>query len=394
MRVAQINATCGAGSTGKICADISGLLSRIGVENRVFYSAGTTELTTGVKYLTKTEEQMTALLSRLGGAWGFYSRRATQRLLRRLDAFQPDVVHLHNLHAHNVNLTMLLSYLAEKKIPTVWTFHDCWAFTGYCMHYAGVGCDKWQTGCHHCSQKKRYSWFFDKSAHLYREKQRLTDALDLTVVTPSHWMADQVKRSFLKDTPVRVIHNGIDRTVFTRIPNATYPGLDTDKFIVLGVSYDWSRAKGLDAFIALANRLPERYQVVLVGTDDRVDRQLPSNVCSIHRTANQSELARLYAAADVLVNPTREDTFPTVNIEALSCGTPVITFATGGSGEIPDATCGLVVSCDDMDALTEAVQQVCGEKPFTVDACLQRAAAFDKNDRYEDYLRLYEEVLK
>ncbi len=394
MRVAQINATCGTGSTGKICADISRLLTARGTENRVFFSAGDTDLAAGVKYLTKAEEQAAALKSRVGGSWGFYSRRATRRLIRHLDAFHPDVVHLHNLHAHNCNLSMLLSYLAEREIPTIWTFHDCWAFTGYCMHYAGVGCEKWKTGCHHCSQKSQYSWFFDKSARLYREKQRLTAPLNLTVVTPSRWMADQVKQSFLKDKPVRVIHNGIDRSVFTQIPDAICPGVDLDKSIVLGVCYNWSYSKGLDAFISLASHLPDSYQVVLVGTDDRVDRQLPTNVHTVHRTADQTALAQLYSAADVLVNPTREDTFPTVNMESLACGTPVVTFATGGSGEIPDEHSGVVVSCGDVDALTDAVRRVCEEKPFTHEDCIRRAAEFDKNDRYEDYLRLYEEVLK
>ena len=394
MRVAQINATCGIGSTGKICADISRLLTQRGNENVVLYSSGTTDLATGVKYLTKIEEKATALLSRLGGAWGFYSRRATRRLLRQLDSFQPDVVHLHNLHAHNVNLRMLLSYLAEKEIPTVWTFHDCWAFTGYCMHYAGVGCEKWQTGCHHCSQKRQYSWLLDKSARLYQEKRRLTDALNLTVVTPSRWMADQVALSFLKDKAVRVIHNGIDRSVFTAMTQTEYPGLNKDNPVVLGVSYQWNDAKGLDAFMTMASQLPDTYQIVLVGTDDAVDRQLPRRIRSIHRTTDQKELARLYAMADVLVNPTREDTFPTVNMEALACGTPVVTYATGGSGEIPDETSGIVVPRGDIAGLVDAVRRVCEENPFTAEDCMRRAAAFDKNDRYEDYLRLYEEVMQ
>lgn len=393
MRVAQINATCGLGSTGKICADISRLLTREGIENRVFYSSGDTDLPAGVRYLSKAEEKTAALLSRVCGDWGFHSRHATRRLVDGLDSFRPDVVHLHNLHGHNCHLSMLLSYLANKGIPVIWTFHDCWAFTGYCMHYAGIGCDKWQTECHHCSQKNQYTWFLDQSTRLYREKQRLTQALNLTVVTPSQWMADQVKRSFLKNKPICVIPNGIDRSVFGR-EQSTATATVADKHTVLGVSYQWNYAKGLDAFITMAEQLPDTYQVVLVGTDHRVDRQLPPNIRSIHRTADQQELARLYRTADVLVNPTREDTFPTVNIEALACGTPVVTYATGGSGEIPDSHSGIVVPRGDVDALIAAVRRVCEEKPFTPEDCMSRSAAFDKNDRYEDYLHLYKEVLK
>jgi glycosyltransferase involved in cell wall biosynthesis len=228
---------------------------------------------------------------------------------------------------------------------------------------------------------------------MHNRKKALFSGLDMTIVTPSQWLADLVKQSFLKDYPVKVIHNGIDLSVFRPTPSNFREkyGIARDKKILLGVAFGWGARKGLDVFIDLAHRLdPDHYQIVLVGTDENTDKQLPENIISIHRTQNQAELAEVYTAADLFVNPTREENYPTVNMEALACGTPVLTFRTGGSPEILDETCGAVVACDDVDAMEREIIRICAEAPYSEAACLKRAEGFDHNQRFEEYIHLYE----
>lgn len=216
----------------------------------------------------------------------------------------------------------------------------------------------------------------------------------MTLVTPSQWLADLARQSFMKSYPVKVINNGIDLQVFRPSPSEFRQeyGIPEHKKILLGVAFGWGVRKGLDVFIELANRLDDSYQIVLVGTDEQVDAQLPKNVISIHRTHSQQELAQLYSAADLLVNPTREDNFPTVNIEALACGTPVLTYRTGGSPEIIDDTCGAAVACDDFEMLIGEIHRITKEKPFSVQACVSRAKRFDMSDRFLEYVALYESL--
>ena len=390
MIVAQINVVCGSGSTGKICTSISELLSSKNIENYILYVSGNSSFPYGIKYASDKYIKLQALKSRILGNYGFNSQCATKRLINELDRIKPNIVHLHNLHGHNCNLTMLFSYLKEKKIKLFWTFHDCWAFTAYCPHFTMAKCDKWKSECHDCSQLKNYSWFIDRSASLFNGKKMLFQGLDLTIITPSQWLADLVKQSYLKDYPVKVINNGIDLSVFKPTDSnfREKHGLVSKK-IVLGVAFGWGISKGLDVFVELAHRLLDDYRIVLVGTDDNIDKQLPANIISIHRTQNQKELAEIYTTADVFVNPTREENYPTVNMESIACGTPVVTFKTGGSPEMLDETCGSVVDCDDINAMEIEIRKICEEKTYSVEACLTRAKKFDMNDCFEEYVRLY-----
>ena len=392
MKIVQINVTCGIGSTGKICLEVSKLLTEKGIENYILYSSGKSDYPLGIKYTSDKYIKLQALKSRIFGNYGFTSKRATKKLIKKLDEIKPDIIHLHNLHGHNVHLEMLLDYIRENNIKTFWTFHDCWTFTGYCPHYAMVKCDKWKTGCHNCIRCKEFSWFFDRSEKLYKKKKEATKNLDLTIITPSNWLADQVKESFLKDYPVKVINNGIDLDVFkpTESDFKKNNCLENKK-IVLGVAFDWGVRKGLDVFVELAKRLPQDYQIVLVGTNDNVDKQLPNNIISIHRTHNQRELAEIYTASDVFVNPTREENYPTVNMEAIACGTPVVTFRTGGSPEMLDDKTGIVVDCDDIEKLVEAIAFVCENNSNVKEFCHHKSKQFNKNDRFQDYIDLYME---
>ncbi len=393
MKVVQINTTCGIGSTGKIAIGISRLLTAEGVENYVIYSNKTDGYELGVSCSDNRYIKLQALKSRLFGNYGFNSEKATRKLISELESIKPDIVHLHNIHGHDCDLEMLFSYFRRNGIKLVWTFHDCWAFTGYCTHFTMAKCDKWKTGCSHCVQKREYTWFFDKSRKLFEAKKKSLEGLDMTVVAPSHWLAALVKQSFLKEYPVEVINNGIDLEIFKPCESDFRQKYSLEgKKLLLGVSFDWGERKGLDVFIELAKRLSDEYRIILVGTNDKVDAQLPDNIISIHRTQDQKELAGIYTAADLFVNATREDTYPTVNMEAIACGTPVLTFKTGGSPEIPDESCGTAVECDDVNALEREIIRICTEKPYSVDQCINKAKEFDKNQRFKEYTELYERI--
>lgn len=393
MKIIQINATCGIGSTGKICVGISETMTEMGIENYIFFSSKANEYKLGIPCTTNIYIRSQAIKSKLLGNYGFNSKKVTRKIIRKLECLSPDIVHLHNIHGHDCNLEMLFSYFKSKNIKVVWTFHDCWAFTGYCTHFTMMKCDKWRKQCFECMQKRKYSWLFDKSNLLFEKKKNLFQGLNLTIVTPSRWLADLVKQSFFKDYPVEVINNGINLNIFKYSKNNFRQkfGLENKK-LILGVSFCWDKSKGLDVFIKLAETLKDEYLIALVGTNDSVDKLLPKNIISIHKTQNQQELAEIYSAADVFINPTREDTYPTVNMEALACGTPVITFKTGGSPEMLDETCGIVVDCDNMEDLEKQIMRVCDEKTFSKDACLRKAKEFDQNKRFKEYIELYERV--
>lgn len=395
MKVVQINAVCGFGSTGKICIGISKVLCEQGIENYILYCSGRSDYPHGIK-CAEPLPKLQALKSRILGNYGFNSRNTTKKLIHELERISPDIVHLHNLHGHNCDLEMLMDHFRKKKTKLVWTFHDCWAFTAYCPHFVMAGCEKWKTGCHHCSQRRTFSWIFDRSSWLYEKKKRAFSGLDLTIATPSQWLADLVKKSFLKEYPVVVVNNGIDLGVFkpTVSDFRKKHGIRDDQFLLLGVAIGWHPRKGADVFIRLARRLdPDRFRIVMVGTDDEIDRKLPESIISIHRTANQAGLAEIYTAADLFVNPTREDTFPTVNMESLACGTPVLTFRTGGSPEILDAKTGIVVECDDEEAFYRAILQVERDTPFFREDCTARALSYEENRKFREYRALYDSIL-
>ena len=307
------------------------------------------------------------------------------------------MLHLHNLHNSYINLPMLFRFIKKNQIPVIWTLHDCWAFTGHCPHFTLNKCDKWKNGCHHCELHREYpKSYVDHSKLMYGLKKKWFCGVEnLTIVTPSVWLGNLVKQSFLSDYPVRVIHNGIDLDVFrpTESNFRKNHGITDKQKILLGVAFDWGMRKGLDVFLSLAERLdPKEYRIVLVGTNEAIDRDLPENIISIHRTHDQKELAEIYSAADVFVNPTREEVLGLVNLEALACGTPGVTFNTGGSPECYDETCGSIVDCDDIDALENEIIRICTVKPYTSEACIKRATKFDKNEKFKEYLDIYENI--
>lgn len=333
-------------------------------------------------------------LGMLTGFNGCFSLFSTIKLLCRMNRYCPDILHFHNLHNNYINLPLLFRYVKKKRIKVVWTLHDCWSFTGQCPYFDMVGCDKWKTGCYSCPKYTEYpKALVDNTKRMWRLKKKWFNGVEnLTIVTPSVWLADLVKQSFLSSYPVQVINNGIDLNVFKPADDVKKRyGWSSNK-IVLGVAFDWGKRKGMDVFVKLAHRLPQDYKIVLVGIDESVQQDLPSNILALGRTRSQQELAEIYSAADVFVNPTREENYPTVNMEAVACGTPVITFKTGGSSEILDDTCGSVVDRDDVDSLEKEIVRICSEKPYSKGACIKKAEEFDKTKRFREYLKLYERI--
>ena len=395
MKVLFINMAYGAGSTGKIIADIMDMLKKNGNDVKALYGTGEqSHNADAVKVSGKLGYYFHNAASRLTDHAGLYSWAATRKMIREIKAFQPDLIHLHTLHGFYVNYEMLFRFLKEADIPVVWTLHDCWAFTGHCTHFSQAKCTQWQTECRDCKLLRRYPQCYgrgDVRRNFLRKKRAFTGVKNLTITTPSRWLANQVSRSFLRDYPRTVIPNGIDRRIFR--PQSS--GLRKkyrleDKKIVLGAANVWNTRKGLPDMLTLADRLGSAYQVVLIGLTERQLPDIPANVLGLLRTANQTELAQWYSAADVFVNPTYEETFGLTTVEAQACGTPVVVYRTDGCPETVAPGNGRLVPQGDMQALEDAVRDItngsCRADP-------QRAAQFDKDAVYQDYLELYENVL-
>lgn len=396
MRIAEIN-SCNFGSTGNIMLQIAEVAEKCGHTAVVCYPQrrdnAKKQKSNDIIIGSRISRNFHLKLAEITGLNGCFSYFSTLNFLRKLNKFKPDIIHLHNLHNCYINLPLLFKYIKKHNIKTVWTLHDCWSFTGHCPHFDMIGCDKWKTGCYSCPQYKDYpKSIFDNSEYMYNLKKKwFTGVENMTIVTPSEWLAGLVKKSYLKDYPVRVINNGIDLSIFkpTESDFREKHGLQ-DKFIILGVASPWKERKGLDAFSELAKRLDDSYRIVLVGLAKEQKEVLPPNIIGLERTANQTELAGIYTAADVFANPTREENYPTVNMEAISCGTPVVTFNTGGSSEMIAENCGTAVAKNDIDGICNEIIKICETKPYSEDDCLKRAESFDKNEKFREYIRLYE----
>lgn len=334
-------------------------------------------------------------LAQLTGWHELFFLYNTWLLLRKLKKLRPDLIHLHNIHGDYMNYPLFFRFVKRHHIKMVWTLHDCWAFTGHCPHFDMLKCFKWKTECFECPRHIEYPYCrVDDSKRMYRLKKKWFCAIkDMTIVAPSKWMAGLIPLSFLKEYRVEQINNGIDINVFQPIKSNFRERYHCgNKIILLGVSFGWGKRKGLDVFIELSKRLDKSYQIVLVGTDDKTDTEIPEKIISIHRTSDQTELAEIYTAADLFVNPTREELFGLVNAEALACGTPVITFRSGGSPEVIDESCGVVVEKDDIDTMEREIVRICEDKPYTAEDCRSRAKNFDKNITFQKYVELYHNV--
>lgn len=404
MRVLQINATVNSGSTGRIAEDIGLVLMNNGHESYIAFGRGNQPSKSNkIKIGNQWDANWHGVVSLLLDRHGFASKKATRKLINKIEELKPDVINLHNIHGYYVNIEILFDYLKKINIPVVWTFHDCWPFTGHCSYFDSVACEKWKTHCQNCPKKSFYpkSLLIDNSFKNFSDKKQIFNQLgNLHIITPSNWLKNLVKQSFLSKFPVSCIHNGIDLSKFSPIENVEkliQKWNLKDKIIVLGVASIWDRRKGLDDFISLSNKLSDTYQIILIGLTKKQKAQLPKNIIGIERTESIEELAEYYSLANVFVNPTYQDNFPTTNIEALACGTPVVTYNTGGSPEAIDKETGIVVEKGNVDELRDAIERVTSAKTeyYEKEKCRKRAEKhFDKNERYQDYLELFKTLVK
>ncbi len=398
MRILQINSTVNTGSTGRSAEELGRLALDKGYESYIAYGRGNRPSASKLIRIGNMKDvAMHGLKTRVFDRHGFGSKRATTELIKRIESVDPDVIGLHNLHGYYLNIEVLFDYLKASGKPAVWTLHDAWSFTGHCSNFDRLACRKWQELCGKCLMKRRYpaSVVVDNSRRNFIEKKALFSGVrKLQLIVPSRWLAAHVRNSFLADYPLSVIHNGVNLGIFRPMDSAEDVALKFgtgSRKIVLGVSNIWSRSKGLSDFLLLSEKLGKQYVVVLVGLTRGQIKKLPSDIVGISRTENLTELAELYSAADVFVNPTYADNFPTTNIEALACGTPVVTYNTGGSPEAIDECTGITVEKGDTSALAAAVVKVCeSDRDRYRVACRSRAEKyFDKDERFLDYLNLY-----
>ncbi|MCH5261449.1 MAG: glycosyltransferase [Lachnospiraceae bacterium] len=394
-KIVQINTVYGTGSTGKIMASLYQLALSEGHDVYVVYGRGNAPSDTReYKIGNRLDFLQHVLINFFLGKSGFGSKAVTRRFLKWLDTVQPDLIHLHNIHGFYVHVGMLFKYIKQHHIPVIWTLHDCWPMTGQCAFFEYSGCQKWQTGCHHCPVYRRqypYSLFKDNSRQNYLNKKNIfTDVPDMTIVTPCNWLADIVKQSYLREYPVKVVYNGIDIDLFKPVtPNRK----DTRK-IVLGVANVWEQRKGLKYFPELADMLDSTvYHIVLIGVNKKqqkfLQKKYEGRITALTRTSTQAELVNWYSSAYVYVNPTLEDNFPTTNLEALACGTPVITFNTGGSSESLTDKCGIVVEKGNTEQLKEAILSLEHRTDITSSSCREQALKFNQNLNFQEYLNLY-----
>lgn len=396
----QINSVANLGSTGRIAEQIGLTVQKNGWIS--FFAYGRSETKSSNQLLRIggwSNVLLHGLISRGFDGHGLGSNIPTKRLISSIEQISPDIIHLHNIHGYYLNYKLLFEFLATVNIPIVWTLHDCWAMTGHCSHFDAIGCNRWKTGCYDCPLKRDYpkSLLMDCSKRNYKLKKSLfTSVKNMTIVPVSNWLGNIVKESYLGGYPCQIIHNGVDISLFT--PKQTdlraRLGISRKKMVLLGVATSWKNEKGLQELIQLSAN--SKYQVVMVGVPKKIKQCLPKEIIAIERTNNQLELAEYYAMADVLVNATYNDSFPTINLESLACGTPVVTYRTGGSPEALNAETGLVVDKGDYNALVAAIEEIrMNGKSYYLSACRQRAETlYDKDNTFECYLQLYNYLLR
>ena len=402
----QINTVCNSGSTGRIAENIAKIAAVDGWDNYVAFGRNSQKSQAAKMYQVGT--QLSFYLNVLGARFfdndGFLNSANTRKLVKYIDSVNPSIVHIHNLHGYYTDIRVLFDYIKNKGIPTVITLHDCWLFTGHCSYFTFNGCDKWRKVCEKCPQKKGYpkSLLFDNSTENFLVKKSLFEGFDNLVLVPvSDWLSGLLANSFLKDKRKVVIKNGIDLSVFKptqpdemfckkyQIPN---------RFKILGVANVWGQRKGLQDFISLSKKLLQDEVVVLVGLNKKQASYIKrnfENIVPIERTENVGDLAKLYSVCDVLFNPTYEDNYPTTNLEAQACGTPVVAYKTGGACESLDAEYGFEINQGDLSTALKVIRNVKGlnKEKMRNTLVLKSQKEFGSDVCFRNYIRLYDEII-
>lgn len=401
MRVIQVNAVYGTGSTGEIVKGIADVAQANGVET--YFACANAPLTVSNNHIivigNRLDHKLHAVYSRVFGKQGYASYLTTKKLLKWVDKVHPDIIHLHNLHSNYINVPVLFEYIKERKIQTVITMHDCWFLTGKCCHFLYNDCDRWKTGCGHCPRLKEElpSLFFDRSAAVWQEKKRyIGENPFVHVVGCSMWITEVCKHSILSNRVTGTICNGIDTNVFRPRESSLREDLFTsNRYIILGMAGKWLANENRQTFEYFLKHLREDELLLLIGCTQKQISNLPPNVKGIGFIRDRVELSEIYTAADVFVNVTKVDTFPTVNIEAMACGTPVITYDSGGSAEIVTASTGRVVSYGNYKALRCAVDEIkqLGKKYFSQSCIDLINNNYVREQCFQKYIDLYRNLL-
>ena len=401
IKVLQLTCTLNSGSVGRIAEDIGRLANQNGFDSYFGYGSKRNESQLkAIQVGSNFDMYIHAIESRLFDNHGFSSKYATLKFIEKVKEINPDIIHLHNAHGYYINIEVLFNYIRERNIQLVWTLHDCWPLTGHCSFFDMANCEKWKKQCHNCPNTHKYpaSLFFDFSTRNYELKKALFSNLkNVTIVTPSVWLSKIVKQSFLSNYLVEVINNGIDLNAFKPMDTLVVEQKYSlkNKKVILGVASVWDKRKGLADFIELSKLISSEKLIILVGLNKSQQKNLPSNIIGIARTENLNELATLYSFASVFVNPTYVDNFPTTNLEALACGTPVITYNTGGSPESVSEDTGFIVEKGDINTLLERINQILSvdKKKYSL-ICRERAEQlYDKNQKFLEYIHIYKQKL-
>lgn len=395
----QINTVFGIRSTGSICRDIENELDGECCEFYMAYShPGPVLPRRGYVFGSTLDQKIHALASRATGLQGYFSADSTRKLIKKIDSLGIDIVHIHNIHSNNINLDILFSFLAENKIGTILTLHDCWFYTGKCMHYTSSGCLKWQTTCSHCPQLREGnpSWFMDRTQKMQAEKFKMFSRLDrLGVVGVSDWITSEAKKSILKNANIiRRIYNWIDIDIYKLNKDACTTrkqfGFSVKDFVIIAVASTWTERKGLNFLIDCAISLRSEVKFVVVGQIP-AHLDLPNNILHIPETHDVAMLASLYAAADALINPSKEETFGKVTAEAMAAGTPVIVMNSTASPELVGPNCGYIIDDSDINSVSEAVREMKAKgKHYFSGFCREHALLnFEMKSQINQYKTLY-----
>ncbi len=403
MKVLHINAVYQHGSTGRFIYELKNSLQPYGVET-IIATTRTEEKDNVYVVGNSLDWKLHGLFSRLFGTQGYFSYFSTKKLLRKIDQESPQVIHLHNLHANYIHFPKLMKYVAKKKIPLVLTLHDCWFFTGKCCHYTVDGCDKWQTNCHHCVSLKKYnqSWFFDRTPKMHRDKKKLFgNVSELYVIGVSQWLTNEARKApvFENAKKIDCIYNWVDTEIFSpKDASALKKELHLeDKKVILSVASIWSAPKGLGKLRELSEHLRDGEQLVVVGRMSEEDRnKFSKKVLCLPPTNSTEELAVLYSMADVLFQPSLEETFGLVVAEAMSCGTPAVCFRSTANPELVNEMTGAVAEDFDVESALNAIRNVLqkGRENYSEECRRFAIENFEKSKNTEQYYQLYEYIKK
>ena len=397
MKVLQINSVCGVGSTGRIATDLYKVMKKCGIESKIAYGLGEAvnipEEDT-FYFGSKIDYYLHNAVSRITDRAGFYSKNQTKKLVNYIKSYNPDLIHIHNIHGYYINIEILFEFFKQYNRPVIWTIHDCWPFTGHCAHYSDNKCYKWKTLCEQCCAKNRYpvSYFISNAkSNFLRKRAIFTGINNLHITTPSFWLAEQVRESFLGCYPVTTVFNGIDLGVFKPTQSSFREDNKLqDKKLILGVSSAWIRQKGLKDFITLSKMLSDEYVIVLIGLGEEQKQNLPNNIIALPIIQNTKKLVDIYSAADYYISFSVEETFGLPTVEAIACGTPVLTYDKTALPEPVNNSCGIVVPAGRVDI---AYQQLIKFPNFKREDVVKEALKYDKEKVYKDFIELYKKYI-